>query len=204
MAWIFVKKKINHKWNQFRRICNNMRGWANNDSFILKSSIPLNLKHSQHKECDLKMNLSTCVYSSLAFQGSQGLWGGAGCSEIFGLGPSSIQTRQAGRLVVVSVPVWKHQALLKVQGFFICHIINYTGYNQKWNVNQIRSAQWTVQKNKNKNYIKVTQEHIYIYIYIYIEREINSKKCKTIRCAKTVYWDLIITDVLLFSPSRIN
>ncbi len=31
------------------------------------------------------------------------------------------------------------------QGFFICHIINYTGYNQKWNVGQIRSAQWTVQ-----------------------------------------------------------
>ncbi len=24
--------------------------------------------------------------------------------------------------------------LIKVQGFFICHIINYTGYNQKWNV----------------------------------------------------------------------
>ncbi len=22
---------------------------------------------------------------------------------------------------------------IKVQGFFICHIINYTGYNQKWN-----------------------------------------------------------------------
>ncbi len=38
---------------------------------------------------------------------------------------------------------------IKVQGFFICHIINYTGYNQKWNVNQIRSTQWTVQKNKN-------------------------------------------------------
>ncbi len=34
----------------------------------------------------------------------------------------------------------------KVQGFFICHIINYTGYNQKWNVDQIRSAQWTVQR----------------------------------------------------------
>ncbi len=51
----------------------------------------------------------------------------------------------------------------KVQGFFICHIINYTGYNQKWNVNQIRSAQWTVQKNKNKNYIKVTQ-HKSIYM----------------------------------------
>ncbi len=23
------------------------------------------------------------------------------------------------------------------QGFFICHIINYTGYNQKWNVDYI-------------------------------------------------------------------
>ncbi len=39
----------------------------------------------------------------------------------------------------------------KVQGFFIRHIINYTGYNQKLNVNQIRSAQWTVQKNKKIN-----------------------------------------------------
>ncbi len=36
--------------------------------------------------------------------------------------------------------------IFKVQGFFICHIINYTGYNQKWNVDQIRSAQWTVQR----------------------------------------------------------
>ncbi len=36
----------------------------------------------------------------------------------------------------------------KGQGFFICHIINYTGYNQKWNVDQIRSAQWTVQRIK--------------------------------------------------------
>ncbi len=34
------------------------------------------------------------------------------------------------------------------QGFFICHMINYTGYNQKWNVGQIRSAQWTVQRIK--------------------------------------------------------
>ncbi len=80
----------------------------------------------------------------------------------------------------------------KVQGFFIRHMINYTG---KWNVNQIRSAQWTVQKNKNKNYIKVTtQEHIYIYGK---KREIKSKMCnriksaQQIRCAKTVYWDLI-------------
>ncbi len=35
---------------------------------------------------------------------------------------------------------------LKVQGLFIRHILNYTGYNQKLNVNQVRSAQWTVQK----------------------------------------------------------
>ncbi len=75
------------------------------------------------------------------------------------------------------------------QGFFIRHIINYTGYNQKWNVNQIRSTQWTVQKNKKNIYIKVTtQEHIYGK-----KREIKSKMCnriksaKQIRCAKTVY-----------------
>ncbi len=51
----------------------------------------------------------------------------------------------------------------KVQAFFICHILNYTGYNQKWNVNQVRSAQWTVQKNKtlNLNKSNTTQEHIY-------------------------------------------
>ncbi len=60
----------------------------------------------------------------------------------------------------------------KVQGFFICHMINYTGYNQKWNVGQIRSAQWTVQrikkikKKKKKKLYKsnTTQEYIYIYI----------------------------------------
>ncbi len=39
-------------------------------------------------------------------------------------------------------------AFNKVQGFFICHMINYTGYNQKWNVGRIRSAQWTVQRIK--------------------------------------------------------
>ncbi len=39
------------------------------------------------------------------------------------------------------------------QGFFICHMINYTGYNQKWNVGQIRSAQWTVQRIKKKKII---------------------------------------------------
>ncbi len=51
----------------------------------------------------------------------------------------------------------------KVQDFFICHIINYTEYNQKWNENQIRSTQWTVQNNKNTNYIKLTQ-HQSIYM----------------------------------------
>ncbi len=35
------------------------------------------------------------------------------------------------------------------QGSFICHMINYTGYNQKLNVDQIRSAQWTVQRIKD-------------------------------------------------------
>ncbi len=47
------------------------------------------------------------------------------------------------------------------QGFFICHIINYTGYNQKWNVDQIRSAQWTVQRIKKWYKSNTTQEHIY-------------------------------------------
>ncbi len=61
---------------------------------------------------------------------------------------------------------------VKVQGFFIRHIINYTGYNQKLNVNQIRSAQWTVQKNTND--IKVTQHKS---IYIGKKREIKSKMC---------------------------
>ncbi len=80
--------------------------------------------------------------------------------------------------------------ILKVQGFFIRHIINYTGYNQKWNVNQIRSAQWTVQNNKNKDYIKVTQHKS---IYIGKKVRVKSKMCnriksaKQIRCAKTVY-----------------
>ncbi len=58
---------------------------------------------------------------------------------------------------------WKFKYFLtfkvKVQGFFICHMINYTGYNQKWNVVQIRSAQWTVQRIKKKEniYIKNKQ-----------------------------------------------
>ncbi len=51
-----------------------------------------------------------------------------------------------------------------------------------------------MQNNTNKNYIKVTQHKS---IYIGKKREIKSKMCnriksaKQIRCAKTVYWDLI-------------
>ncbi len=51
-----------------------------------------------------------------------------------------------------------------------------------------------MQKNKNKNYIKVTQHKS---IYMGKKREIKSKMCnriksaQQIRCAKTVYWDLI-------------
>ncbi len=65
--------------------------------------------------------------------------------------------------------------LILFQGFFICHIINYTGYNQKWNVGQIRSAQWTVQRIKK--YIKVTP-HKSIYIG---KKEIKSKMCSRIK-----------------------
>ncbi len=72
--------------------------------------------------------------------------------------------------------------VIKVQGFFIRHIIYYTGYNQKWNVNQIRSAQWTVQKNKNN--MKVTQHKS---IYMGKKREIKRKMCNRIKSAKTVY-----------------
>ncbi len=52
-------------------------------------------------------------------------------------------------------------------------------------LNQIRSAQWTVQKNKNKNNIKVTQHKS-----IYMVRN-KSKMCNGIKSAKTVYCDLI-------------
>ncbi len=51
-----------------------------------------------------------------------------------------------------------------------------------------------MQKNKNKNYIKVSQHKS---IYMGKKREIKSKMCnriksaKQIRCANTVYWDLI-------------
>ncbi len=51
-----------------------------------------------------------------------------------------------------------------------------------------------MQKNKNKNYIKATQHKS---LYIGKKREIKSKMCnriksaQQIRCAKTVYWDLI-------------
>ncbi len=71
----------------------------------------------------------------------------------------------------------------KVQGLFICIfvytkirlfiriILNYTGYNQKWNVNQVRSAQWTVQNFFF--FIKVTQHKS---IHINIGKKNNNTK----------------------------
>ncbi len=70
--------------------------------------------------------------------------------------------------------------------------------------NQIRSAQWTVQKNKKQELFKsnTTQEHIYgkkkkeIRVKCAIQKVQNNKMCKTIGCAKkTVYWDLINSDM---------
>ncbi len=43
----------------------------------------------------------------------------------------------------------------KVQGFFICHIINYTGYNQKWNVIKSGPLSGQCRRIKTNNYIKV-------------------------------------------------
>ncbi len=64
-----------------------------------------------------------------------------------------VKTSARGRIVLRdewSDPDGHLETHFKVQGFFICHMINYTGYNQKWNVGQIRSAQWTVQRIKIK------------------------------------------------------
>ncbi len=83
--------------------------------------------------------------------------------------------------------------------------------------NRIRSAQWTVQNNKNTNYISdITQRHTYGKKRRNKSKMCNEikKKCKTIRCAKnnkmckrqqdvqkttrcakTVYWDLINSNV---------
>ncbi len=66
--------------------------------------------------------------------------------------------------------------------------------------NQIRSAQWTVQKNELYK-SNTTQEHIYgkkkdIRVKCAIQKVQNSKMCKPIGCAKkTVYWDLINSDM---------
>ncbi len=63
--------------------------------------------------------------------------------------------------------------------------------------NQIRSAQWTVQKNKKQELYKsnTTQEHIYgkkkeIRVKCAIQKVQNNRMCK-----KTVYWDLINSDM---------
>ncbi len=47
-----------------------------------------------------------------------------------------------------------------------------------------------MQENKNKNDIKVTQ-HKGIYMVIKSKMSNRLKSAKQIRCAKTVYWDLI-------------
>ncbi len=64
--------------------------------------------------------------------------------------PTEAKQGWAGQYLDGRPPVKTRLLLEEVQGFFICHMINYTGYNQKWNVVQIRSAQCTVQRIKKK------------------------------------------------------
>ncbi len=74
---------------------------------------------------------------------------------------------------------------LKVQGFFICHIIVIQGITRsEMQSNQVRSV--TVQNNKNTNYISnITQGHTYGKKRRNKNKMCNEiKKCKTIRCAK--------------------
>ncbi len=74
---------------------------------------------------------------------------------------------------------------VKVQGFFICHIIVIQGITRsEMQSNQVRSV--TVQNNKNTNYISnITQGHTYGKKRRNKNKMCNEiKKCKTIRCAK--------------------
>ncbi len=57
------------------------------------------------------------------------------------------------RAVTVTSSVFSR---FKVQGFFICHMINYTGYNQKWNVGQIR-------KCRSTSYFEVLNTYLYLF-----------------------------------------
>ncbi len=74
---------------------------------------------------------------------------------------------------------------IKVQGFFICHIIVIQGITRsEMQSNQVHSV--TVQNNKNTNYISnITQGHTYGKKRRNKNKMCNEiKKCKTIRCAK--------------------
>ncbi len=74
---------------------------------------------------------------------------------------------------------------VKVQGFFICHIIVIQGITRsEMQSDQVRSV--TVQNNKNTNYISnITQGHTYGKKRRNKNKMCNEiKKCKTIRCAK--------------------
>ncbi len=64
--------------------------------------------------------------------------------------------------------------------------------------NQIRSAQWTVQKNKKQELYKgnTTQEHIYGKKKSNKSKMCNTKVQNNKMCKKTpVYWDLINSDM---------
>ncbi len=55
-----------------------------------------------------------------------------------------------------------YQGFKVFQGFFICHIINYTGYNQKWNVIESGPLSGQCKRIKKELYkSNTTQEHIY-------------------------------------------
>ncbi len=76
--------------------------------------------------------------------------------------PADLQRAHCNDCSILQVCTTQHQKYQALsQGSRFLYLSH--GYNQKWNVNQIRSAQWTVQKNKNKNNIKVTQHKSIIY-----------------------------------------
>ncbi len=83
------------------------------------------------------------------------------CSEVFAFGVSG--TRSTSWEDIRNVKNTRNQSWTQVknsiQGFFICHIINDTGYNQKWNVIKSGPLSGQCKRIKNKNYIKVTQHN---------------------------------------------
>ncbi len=96
-------------------------------------------------------------------------------------GSGRTRGRQTGLPELPRIKVLK----VKVQGFFICHIIVIQGITRsEMQSNQVRSV--TVQNNKNTNYISnITQGHTYGKKRRNKNKMCNEiKKCKTIRCAK--------------------